>query len=59
MRISPCTPVSLAPGNVTPEGLGFHIRDSVLTGHAERIGHGVDIMHETESSGAFERDGAA
>ena len=38
----------LAPGFVTPEGLSFHIRDSVITGHAERIGHGVDIMHETE-----------
>jgi adenosine deaminase len=36
----------LAPGVVPPEGLTFHIRDSVLKGHAERIGHGVDIMHE-------------
>jgi adenosine deaminase len=24
-----------------------HIRDSVRTGHAERIGHGVDVMQET------------
>jgi hypothetical protein len=31
---------------VPPDGLSFHIRSSVLTGHAERIGHGVDIMHE-------------
>ena len=38
----------LAPGVVTPEGLSFHIRDSVITGHAERIGHGVDILHETD-----------
>ncbi|MBV9957633.1 MAG: adenosine deaminase [Acidobacteria bacterium] len=38
----------LAPGIVPPEGLGFHIRESVLTASAERIGHGVDIMHETE-----------
>lgn len=37
----------LAPGMVPPDGLSFHIRSSVLTGHAERIGHGVDIMHET------------
>lgn len=37
----------LAPGLVPPDGLSFHIRSSVLTGHAERIGHGVDIMHET------------
>ncbi|MCA1557075.1 MAG: adenosine deaminase [Acidobacteria bacterium] len=36
----------LAPGMVPPEGLSFHIRSSVLTGHAERIGHGVGIMHE-------------
>jgi adenosine deaminase len=37
----------LAPGLVPPDGLSFHIRSSVFTGHAERIGHGVDIMHET------------
>lgn len=36
----------LAPGLVPPDGLSFHIRSSVLTGHAERIGHGVSIMHE-------------
>jgi adenosine deaminase len=41
----------LAPGGVTPEGLSFHIRDSVITGHAERIGHGVDIMHEADPVG--------
>lgn len=38
----------LAEGMVPPEGLSFHIRDSVETGHAERIGHGVDVMHETD-----------
>jgi hypothetical protein len=37
----------LSPGVVPPEGLSFHIRDSVEVGHAERIGHGVDVMHET------------
>ena len=36
----------LAPGLVPPEGLTFHIRQSVMKGHAERIGHGVSIMHE-------------
>ncbi|HEX8175839.1 MAG TPA: hypothetical protein VF543_12030 [Pyrinomonadaceae bacterium] len=36
----------LAPGMVPPDGLSFHIRSSVLTGHAERIGHGVAIMYE-------------
>jgi hypothetical protein len=38
----------LAPGVVPPAGLSFHIRDSVLKAQAERIGHGVDIMHEDE-----------
>lgn len=38
----------LAPGLVTPDGLTFHIRESVMLAQAERIGHGVDIMHETE-----------
>jgi len=38
----------LAPGLVTPDGLLFHIRESVMTAGAERIGHGVDVMHESE-----------
>ena len=38
----------LAPGLVTPEGLLFHIRDSVMVARSDRIGHGVDIMHETD-----------
>lgn len=37
----------LAPGLVPPDGLSFHIRESVMVAGAERIGHGVDIMHET------------
>jgi adenosine deaminase len=37
----------LAPGMVPPKDLTFHIREAVEVGHAERIGHGVDIMHET------------
>lgn len=41
----------LAPGVVPPEGLTFHIRDSVTKGHAERIGHGVDVMHEDDPYG--------
>ncbi len=36
----------LAPGLVTPEGLCCHIRLAVEIAHAERIGHGVDVMHE-------------
>ncbi|HEX4322056.1 MAG TPA: adenosine deaminase [Acidobacteriaceae bacterium] len=36
----------LAPGMVPPQGLRFHIRQAVEIGHAERIGHGVDVMYE-------------
>ncbi len=36
----------LAPGLVPPEGLRFHIREAIELGHAERIGHGVDILYE-------------
>ncbi len=36
----------LAEGMVPPQGLTFHIRSAVEQGHAERIGHGVDIMFE-------------
>ncbi len=36
----------LAPGMVPPKGLTFHIREAVEQGHAERIGHGVDVMDE-------------
>ena len=33
---------------VPPEGLRFHIRESVERAHAERIGHGVDVMYEND-----------
>jgi adenosine deaminase len=36
----------LAPGLVPPEGLCCHIRLAVEVAHSERIGHGVDVMHE-------------
>jgi len=36
----------LTPGIVPPDGLRFHIRDSIEVGKAERIGHGVDVMYE-------------
>ena len=41
----------LAPGLVPPEGLRSHIRGSVERGHAERIGHGVDVMNEEDPFG--------
>jgi len=36
----------VAPGLVPPEGMSFHIREAVELGHAERIGHGVDVLYE-------------
>lgn len=41
----------LAPGMVPPAGLRFHIRQAVELGHAERIGHGVDVMYEDDAMG--------
>ena len=41
----------LAPGLVPPDGLRFHIRQAVELGHAERIGHGVDVMYEDNAPG--------
>src|SRR5205807_1088714 len=38
----------LAMGLVAPEDLAYHIRASVERGHAERIGHGVDVMNEKD-----------
>ncbi|MER7397807.1 adenosine deaminase [Streptomyces sp. NPDC000151] len=39
----------LTPGLVKPADLRFHIREAVHTGHAERIGHGVDLAHEDDA----------
>src|SRR5882757_1634560 len=41
----------LAMGMVPPEGLRFHIREAVEVAHAERIGHGVDVMYEDDANG--------
>jgi adenosine deaminase len=41
----------LAMGLVPPEELRFHIRQSVTRGGAERIGHGVSVMHEDDPVG--------
>lgn len=43
----------LAPGLVPPQGLTYHIRDSVLVAEANRIGHGVDVMHESDPYDLF------
>ncbi|MFJ4470952.1 adenosine deaminase [Streptomyces sp. NPDC089424] len=36
----------LVPGLVKPEDLTFHIHDAVHVAGAERVGHGVDLLHE-------------
>ncbi|HVF67089.1 MAG TPA: hypothetical protein VM914_05480 [Pyrinomonadaceae bacterium] len=41
----------LAPGMVPPEGMTFHVRDSVMKARAERIGHGVAVMNEEDPYG--------
>ena len=41
----------LAEGLVPPRDLRFHIRQAVKIAHAERIGHGVDVMDETNAEG--------
>jgi adenosine deaminase len=41
----------LGMGLVKPEDLAFHIRASIERGHAERIGHGVDVMQEKDPIG--------
>jgi adenosine deaminase len=38
-------------GLVPPEGLRFHIRESIERGGAERIGHGVAVMSENDPVG--------
>ena len=38
----------LTEGLVPPETLRFHIRASIRTGHASRIGHGAGVMHEDD-----------
>jgi adenosine deaminase len=55
-RFYPATHVSLhadelAMGLVPPEGLRFHIRESVERAGAERIGHGVAVMSENDPIG--------
>ena len=37
----------LSLGMVPPEGLAFHIRDAIEVAGASRIGHGMDIAHES------------
>ncbi|WP_418960727.1 adenosine deaminase family protein [Streptomyces tritici] len=38
----------LWPGLVKPEDLAFHIQEAVDVARTERVGHGVDLVHETD-----------
>ena len=58
-KFYPATHVSLhagelAMGLIPPEGLRFHIRESVERAGAERIGHGVDVMGEDDPIGLLQ-----
>jgi len=46
----------LTPDLVPPEEL-FHIRASIEKGHAERIGHGVDVIREPDPEALLPRHG--
>src|SRR5271157_4686785 len=55
-RFYPATHISLHAdelwmGLVPPEGMRFHIRESMERGGAERIGHGVAVMSENDPIG--------
>jgi hypothetical protein len=41
----------LALGDVPPEGLQFHIDQALDVAGADRIGHGIDLAHETNAAG--------
>src|SRR5580693_4853432 len=42
----------LTPGETKPEELlASHIRESIEVGHAERIGHGLDVIYEQDPVG--------
>ena len=54
--VYPAVHITLHAGELTPafvaeDALKSHIRDSIEIAHAERIGHGVDVMHEQDSEG--------
>jgi adenosine deaminase len=49
----------LVEGLVPPEALRFHIRASVRTGHARRIGHGGGVMYEDDPLGLLREMAAA
>jgi adenosine deaminase/adenosine deaminase CECR1 len=44
----------LAMGMVPPEGLRSHIAQAVNVAGAARIGHGIDVVHETDALGLLD-----
>jgi adenosine deaminase/adenosine deaminase CECR1 len=45
----------LALGEVPPEGLQFHINQALALAHANRIGHGIDLAHESNAIGIMQK----
>jgi adenosine deaminase len=44
----------LTPELVVPEELNYHIHDALMTGQAQRIGHGVAIAYENDANGTLD-----
>lgn len=58
-KIDPAVQVSLhagelAPGDVPPEGMGFHVAEAVRIAAANRIGHGLDIAYEADAESVMQ-----
>jgi adenosine deaminase len=49
----------LALGDVPPEGLKFHIDQALTVAKADRIGHGIDLAHESNAGQILRRMRAA
>jgi adenosine deaminase/adenosine deaminase CECR1 len=45
----------LALGDVPPEQLQYHIDEALNLGGADRIGHGIDLAHETNAAAIMQR----
>jgi adenosine deaminase/adenosine deaminase CECR1 len=45
----------LALGDVPPEGLSFHIDQALVLAKADRIGHGIDLAHETNAAAIMKK----
>ena len=45
----------LALGDVPPEGLKFHIDQALVVAGANRIGHGIDLAHESNAPAILEK----